>query len=87
MDRGLIILAWILGVFVVFAFGKALLLPLKVIFRLVINGVLGGIALIIINLVGAPFGFTLSLNIASALIAGTLGLPGVILLVILKFLL
>ena len=30
MDRGLIILAWVIGVFVVFTFGKALLLPLKV---------------------------------------------------------
>jgi inhibitor of the pro-sigma K processing machinery len=87
MDRGLIILAWVIGVFVVFTFGKALLLPLKVLFKLVINGILGGIAIILINIVGAPFGFTLSLNVLSALMAGTLGLPGVILLVILKYLL
>lgn len=87
MDRGLIILAWIIGVLIVFAFGKAMLLPLKIILRLVINGILGGIAIIIINLIGAPLGFTISLNIFSALVAGILGLPGIILLVILKFLL
>lgn len=87
MDRGLIILAWIIGVLIVFAFGKAMLLPLKIIFRLVINGILGGIAIIIINLIGAPLGFTISLNVFSALVAGILGLPGIILLVILKFLL
>lgn len=87
MDRGLIILAWIIGVLIVFAFGKAMLLPLKIIFRLVINGILGGIAIIIINLIGAPLGFTISLNLFSALVAGILGLPGIILLVILKFLL
>lgn len=87
MDRALIIVAWVLGVFVVFTFGKALLMPLKVVFKLAINGFLGGIAIILINLIGAPFGFTLSLNIPSALIAGVLGLPGVILLVTLKFLL
>ncbi len=87
MDRGLIILAWIIGVLIVFAFGKAMLLPLKIILRLVINGILGGIAIIIINLIGAPLGFTISLNLFSALVAGILGLPGIILLVILKFLL
>lgn len=87
MDRGLIILAWIIGVLIVFAFGKAMLLPLKVILRLVINGIIGGIVILLINLLGAPLGFRISLNPASALVAGILGLPGVILLVILKYLL
>lgn len=87
MDRGIIILAWIIGVLIVFAFGKAMLLPLKILLRLVINGILGGIAIIIINLIGAPLGFTISLNLFSAFVAGVLGLPGIILLVILKFLL
>jgi inhibitor of the pro-sigma K processing machinery len=87
MDRGLIILAWIIGVLIVFAFGKVMLLPLKIIFRLVINGILGGLAIVIINLIGTPLGFTISLNLISALVAGILGLPGIILLVILKFLL
>lgn len=87
MDRGLIILAWIIGVLIVFAFGKVMLLPLKIIFRLVINGILGGLAIVIINLIGAQLGFTISLNLISALVAGILGLPGIILLVILKFLL
>jgi inhibitor of the pro-sigma K processing machinery len=87
MDRGLIVLAWVIGVLIVFAFGKAMLLPLKILLRLVINGILGGIAIIIINLIGAPLGFTISLNLFSAFVAGVLGLPGIILLVILKFLL
>lgn len=87
MDRGLIILAWVLGVFIVFAFGKAMLYPLKIVMRLVINGIAGGLAIVIINFLGSPFGFYISLNFFSALIAGILGLPGIILLVILKFLL
>ena len=56
MDRGLIILAWIIGVLIVFAFGKAMLLPLKILLRLVINGILGGIAIIIINLIEHHWG-------------------------------
>ena len=87
MERGLIVLAWIIGVLIILAFGRALLLPLKVVIRLVINGVLGGIAILIINLIGSPLGFTIGLNPVSALVAGILGLPGIILLVILKFLL
>lgn len=87
MDRLLIVLAWIIGILILLAFGKAMLLPLKVIARLVINGILGGIAILIINLIGTPLGFSISLNPVSALVAGILGLPGIILLVILKFLL
>jgi inhibitor of the pro-sigma K processing machinery len=87
MDRALIILAWIIGILIVMAFGKVLLLPMKVIGRLVLNGIIGGIAIFVINLLGAPLGFTISLNLISALIAGILGLPGIILLVIFKFLL
>jgi len=87
MDKGLVVLGWILGVLIIFAFGKAMMFPFKIVARLVINGILGGIAIFIINLIGAPLGFTISLNLASALVAGTLGLPGIILLVILKYLL
>ncbi len=87
MDRMLIVAAWIVGVLIVLALGKALLLPLKIVLRLVINGLIGGVVLLIINFIGAPLGFTLSLNIVSALITGILGLPGIILLVILHFLL
>jgi inhibitor of the pro-sigma K processing machinery len=87
MDRGLIVLAWVVGVLIILILGKAMLLPLKIVLRLVINGILGGVAILVINLIGGPLGFTLALNPISALIAGILGLPGIILLVILKFLL
>lgn len=87
MDKALVVLGWILGVLIIFSFGKAMMFPFKIVMRLVINGILGGIAIFVINLIGAPLGFTIALNLASALVAGTLGLPGIILLVILKYLL
>lgn len=87
MNRGLIVIAWIVGILIVLALGKALLLPFKIILRLVVNGFLGGLAILIINLLGQYIGFSIPLNIVSALVAGVLGLPGIILLVILKFLL
>jgi len=87
MNNWLVVLAWIAGILIVLVFGKALALPMKIILRLIINGILGGIAILIINFIGSYFGFNISLNVVSSLIAGVLGLPGMILLIILKFLL
>jgi inhibitor of the pro-sigma K processing machinery len=83
----IILLAWIAGIIIVFAFGKALKVPLKFAIKLLINGIIGGIVILLINLLGQYFEFHISLNVFSALIVGTLGLPGVILLIILKYLL
>ena len=44
---------------------------------------LGGLAIFLINIVGSGFGIMIPLNIISAVMAGTLGLPGVVLLLIL----
>ena len=87
MDKILIVLAWIVGVLIIVLLGKTMLLPLKVMVRLVINAIIGGIAILIINVIGGPLGFTIPLNPLSALIAGILGLPGIIFVVILKYLL
>jgi len=88
VDRGLVVLAWVAGVLIVIALGKVLLLPMKFVLKLVVNGLLGGLAIIVINLLAQPLlGFFIPLNIISALVAGILGLPGIILLVILQFML
>jgi inhibitor of the pro-sigma K processing machinery len=87
MDRVMIIGAWILGILIILALGKAFVVPMKLLLRLLLNGLFGGIAILVINLIGGLIGFTIPLNIVSAFIAGILGLPGIILLVILKFLL
>ncbi len=86
-DNLYILLAWIAGIMIVFAFGKALKVPLRIALRLFINGLLGGFIILLINLFGQWIDFHISLNILSALIVGTLGIPGVILLIILKYLL
>lgn len=55
---------------------------LKKIIGLVINGVLGVILLTIFNYFGSLFGITIGINLLTALIAGILGVPGVILMVL-----
>jgi inhibitor of the pro-sigma K processing machinery len=58
---------------------------IKAVKKLLLNTVLGAVLLAIINFVGLYFNFNIALNIYSALIVGILGVPGLVLLVFLKF--
>jgi inhibitor of the pro-sigma K processing machinery len=60
---------------------------MKIVLKIIYNAVIGGIVLIVINLVGKLFGFCMALNAVSALIVGILGIPGIALLIVLKFIL
>ena len=61
--------------------------PIAWIFKLIIHAVMGYIALFIFNFVGAWVGLSLGLNWLNAIVTGVLGIPGVILLLLLKYLL
>ena len=69
---------------VIFIVGKIFFVPLKSIFKLLINSILGGILIYIVNIVGEFFGFHIGLNVGTALFTGLMGVPGVVFLVILK---
>ena len=53
-------------------------------FKLIVNSVLGGLLIFIINLIGSAWGFHIGLNVVTAVLVGLLGIPGAILLIILK---
>lgn len=55
-------------------------------FKLVWNGIIGGIMLWFINLVGAVFSFHIEITVVTALIAGIFGVPGVIAIALWKML-
>lgn len=63
---------------------KILTAPIRLIFKLLINAGFGFIILFIVNFFGEFAGFTLGVSFINALIAGVLGVPGVILLILLK---
>lgn len=65
--------------------GKIFAFPIKKILKLVLNTIIGGVIIYIINLVGANFGFHIGLNVITSLVVGILGIPGAILLIILQF--
>lgn len=84
MDTNL--LAYVACICFLFIFGKIFIVPLKKIFKLVLNSILGGACIFIINLIGANFGFHIGLNIFTSILIGLLGLPGAVCLIIVKLL-
>jgi inhibitor of the pro-sigma K processing machinery len=75
---------------IVYIIGALVLLWLIVKFfslsaRLLYNGVLGAAMLWLLNLFGSAFGLSLEMNILNALIAGFLGIPGVLFLLFYKY--
>ena len=66
-----------------FLLGRALLIPLKFILKLMLNSIVGAVCLMVINFVGMNFGILVPLNVVNAITVGILGVPGVIVLLIL----
>ena len=74
------------AIILLFIFGKLFLCPLKIILKLAVNSLIGGAAILLINIIGAEIGIIIPLNMLNALIVGVLGLPGAILLIVLTIL-
>ena len=80
-------MAYAVGLILLYVVGWILLIPLRWMIRVIWNGTLGGIMLFIINLIGGIWGIHLAINPFSAVFVGVLGIPGVILLLLLKYVL
>ena len=63
---------------------KLLSKPIKFIFKMLINTGLGFLILFIVNIFGERIGFTLGVSVFNAVMAGVFGVPGVILIILLK---
>ena len=81
------IVAYAAALLLMYALGWLLFVPLKYLWKLILNGILGGLLLVVINLIGGLFGITIAINPVTALIAGFLGIPGVALLFLLQIIL
>ena len=58
--------------------------PLRLALKVLLNTLLGFAALFLTNLAGSATGLTLGMNLLNALVIGVLGVPGLVLLVLLK---
>lgn len=78
------LIAALFALFLVMLLGKVLLTPIRWAFKLLINSAVGLFILLVINYIGAPWAFSVPINVYTVLTAGILGLPGIILLVVLR---
>ena len=78
------ILTFLGAMIVLFIILKVISLPIKLIIKLLINALIGGVVLFLINLTGL---IVIDITWISALIVGFLGIPGVIIVILLHFLL
>lgn len=77
-----IFLAYAAGILLIYLSGKFLFVPLKWILKLIANNILGGILLLIIDGIGENFGLFVPINPVTSVIAGVLGVPGVVILLL-----
>lgn len=84
---GMSIMAYAVGLILVYLLCWIFIRPLKWIFKLGINSVLGGFMLAAVNLVGGFMGMHISINPLTALISGVLGVPGMGLIIALQYIL
>ncbi|MCI8803656.1 MAG: Pro-sigmaK processing inhibitor BofA [Oscillibacter sp.] len=85
MDLNQKIIAGLLAGFFLIALLRVFSTPLKLALKLLVNTLLGFLALWAVNLTAAFTGVTLGLNLWNALIIGILGLPGFVLLLLVRW--
>jgi inhibitor of the pro-sigma K processing machinery len=78
------IIVFIACICFLFLFGRIFIVPVKCILKLVLNSCFGALMIYLINFIGAFWNFHIGLNYVTAIFTGILGVPGVILLLILK---
>ena len=79
------LLAYAFGIVVVYLIIRLLMPPMRFTARLAVNALVGIVLLLTYNLVGSFFNQAMPLNPITVLIAGFLGVPGVALLVALRY--
>lgn len=84
MGTAQVIVAFGVGLLFLYILAKFFVLPIKVITKLLMNGIIGGVMLVVLNYFGDYVGLNIPINLFSALVAGFLGLPGILLLIALQ---
>lgn len=77
-----VFLTYVGAIIVIFLVGKIILWPLKKVLKLVASSLIGALAILLINVIGADFGIFIPLNLITAVTVGILGIPGAVLLLI-----
>ncbi|MBQ3079402.1 MAG: pro-sigmaK processing inhibitor BofA family protein [Clostridia bacterium] len=82
-----LVACFFLGLLLIALVGRLLIIPRRFFWRLMANGVLGAVFLTIMNFLSPLTHLTVPVNPFSALSVGFLGLPGAVMLIVLRALL
>lgn len=63
---------------------KLITKPIRLVFKILINAAFGFLILFVVNFFGDIVGLSIGVNFINALVAGFLGVPGVILLILIQ---
>ncbi|MDO4552972.1 MAG: pro-sigmaK processing inhibitor BofA family protein [Bacillota bacterium] len=80
-----VILAYAFGLLMLYIVGYLFLGPAKLLMKVLLNSLIGGAVILLINWAGAFWDFHIPLNLISAFCVGVLGVPGVILWIVLTY--
>lgn len=80
------VFAYAIGLVLIFIICRIFVKPLKWLLRLLVNAAIGGLILAAVNFAGGFAGITVVISPLSALLAGLLGVPGVLLVILLQYL-
>lgn len=84
MDVNMSILVIISCICILFVIGRIFIVPIKWIAKLILNSILGGVLIWIINVIGGIWSFHIGLNLWTSILVGILGVPGALLLILIR---
>ncbi|MGI5920307.1 MAG: pro-sigmaK processing inhibitor BofA family protein [Syntrophomonadaceae bacterium] len=76
-----VIIAALFFLVILYIMAQVIVQPMKLLWKLVINSAIGLVLLMITNYLGGYFSFNVPVNIITILLAGFLGIPGIILII------
>lgn len=85
MEIAIPILLAAAGILLLILLFKILSKPLRWAVKLLLNAIVGFVALTLLNALGGLIGVSLGVNWLNAIVVGVLGVPGVILLLLIKY--
>ncbi|TKC13502.1 pro-sigmaK processing inhibitor BofA family protein [Robertmurraya kyonggiensis] len=77
----MVVIALLGGLIVVFLFVGAPLKPIRLVGQGVVKLLIGALFLFFLNIIGAQFGIHIPINLATSVVSGFLGIPGLFALV------
>lgn len=75
-----LVVAFAIGLIILCLIGKIVSLPVKLLWKMITNSIVGAVMLWIVNLFGAG----IQITFIKALVAGVFGIPGVLVVVLLS---